>query len=330
MSDTTKTIKLCIIGAGRHASGNVYPSFTYLQGAEVVANCDLNLEQARRVARKFGIEHSYDDYRRMLDEHRPDGVLIVVGPDFHAKTSMELMKLGYHVYTEKPPAVSYEQAKQVVAVMRDTGKICMTGMKKRFAPAYRKAKEIIDDPKYGQPEMLSFIRTTGNYTATDDPLTQYLLESAVHPIDLCNYFFGKVESVYAMKKEPSTYSIALQFRNGAVGNMTLTDRVNGCRKTESVTLVTSDSTIVEIDNSVEMMAFRNGVPFAAHKPDFSTGGSHSAVEQGFVGELNEFVAAIREGRLPMSNIEETAHSSQLYEAIKRSSEAKQAVYLEDE
>ncbi|HZG55927.1 Gfo/Idh/MocA family oxidoreductase [Paenibacillus sp.] len=322
-------LKLCIIGAGRHASWNVYPSFQFLKDAYVAANCDLDLERARTVARKFGIEHSYDDYRLMLEEQRPDGVLIVIGPDHHAKLGMELMRLGYHVYTEKPPAMSYAQAKQVVAVMKETGKICMTGMKKRFAPAYRKAKAILDDPAYGKPEIMSFIRTTGNYTATDDPLTQYLLESAVHPIDLCNYFFGKVESVYAVKKEPSTYSVSLQFRNGAVGNMTLTDRVNGPRKTELVTLITSDSTIVEIDNSVEMTAFKDGVPFAAHKPDFSTGGSHSTVEQGFAGELNEFVAAIREGRLPVSNVEETAHSSQLYEAIKLSSETKQVVFLED-
>lgn len=324
----SETLKLCMIGAGRHASANVYPSFSFIKGAEVVANCDLNLERAREVGSSFGIGDTYDDYHEMLKRHRPDGVLICVGPDFHAKTSMELMKLGYHVYTEKPPAVSYEQAKQVVAVMKETGKICMTGLKKRFSPAYRQAKQIVDSPQFGRPEMFTFLRTSGNFANTDDPLTQYLLESAIHPIDLSNYFFGKVAAVTAVKKVPSTYIITLQYENGAVGALTLTDRVNGIRKNELVTIVSDDSAYIQIDNSVEMMAFKNGVPFAAHKPDFSTGGSHSIVEQGFAGELQEFVDSIREGRMPVSNVEETAHSSQIYEAIKKSEEIKTTVYLD--
>ncbi|MNR22453.1 hypothetical protein D3C85_1394030 [compost metagenome] len=50
----TLKLKLCMIGAGRHASGNVYPSFSFIKGAEVVANCDLNLERAQTIGRQFG------------------------------------------------------------------------------------------------------------------------------------------------------------------------------------------------------------------------------------------------------------------------------------
>lgn len=326
----TETLKLCMIGAGGHANNNVYPSFRFIKGAEVVANCDLDLEKAKRTAKKFGINHSYNDYMEMVNEHKPDGVLICVGPDFHAKGAMELMRAGYNVYTEKPPAVSYAQAKEVVQVMKETGKFTMNGLKKRFAPAYRKAKEIIDNPDYGKPEVLTILRTTGNYKETDNPLTQYLLESAVHPIDLCNYYFGRVKSVYACKTGSSSYAITLQYQNGAVGNMTLTDRVNGRRKTEELTLITSDSTIVHVDNSVNMIAYQNGVPFTSHAPDFSTGVSNSTVEQGFAGELQEFVDAINENRLPMSNIEETSRTSQLYEAIKQSVDTQQTVFIEED
>ena len=38
----------------------------------------------------------------MLDEQRPDGVLVCVNSSFHAKVSLELMEMGYHVYVEKP------------------------------------------------------------------------------------------------------------------------------------------------------------------------------------------------------------------------------------
>ena len=324
-----KELKLCMIGAGNHASRNVYPSFAFVNGAQVVANCDLDLDRAQKVARLFGIEHSYTDYHEMLDRHKPDGVLICVGPDFHAKVSMELMRAGYHVYTEKPPAVSYEQAKQVVAVSRETGKICMTGLKKRFAPAYRAAKLILDNPENGEPEMLSFVRTENNMANTDDPKTQFLLDACVHPIDLCNYFFGKVESLYASHKAPATYTISMKHRNGAVSTMALTDRLNGPRRYEEVTIITNKSTIVQIHGSIDMLAFKEGVPIAAYRPDFAMGRSHSIVEQGFSGEIQEFVDAIKENRQPISNIEESSHAPQIYEAIKESIATGQKVILEE-
>ncbi|MFB9274249.1 Gfo/Idh/MocA family protein [Cohnella cellulosilytica] len=323
-------LKLCMIGAGEHAGRNVYPSFAFIHGANVVANCDLNVERARALARQCGIEHTYADYREMLEKHKPDGVLICVGPDFHAKVSMELMRAGYHVYTEKPPAVSYEQAKQVVAVSRETGKICMTGLKKRFAPAYRKAKEILDNPENGQPEIMSFIRTENNMKNTDDPKTQFLLDACVHPIDLCNYFFGKVKSLYASHKEPATYAISLKHRNGAVSTMTLTDRINGPRRYEEVTIVTDKSTIVQVHGSIDMLAFREGAPIGAYRPDFAMGRSHSIVEQGFSGEIQEFIDAIRENRQPVSHIEQSSHAPQIYEAIKKSIETGQTVFLEED
>ncbi len=42
---------------------------------------------------------------------------------------------------------------------------------------------------------------------------------------------------------------------------------------------------VQVDNSVEMIAFHLDQPIAAHKPEFVAGTSHSSVEQGFSGEL---------------------------------------------
>jgi predicted dehydrogenase len=89
-----------------------------LREAEVRANCDLDLEKARLVARRHGILKSYEDFRQMVKAENPDGVIVCVGPDFHARAACELMGMGIHVYTEKPPAVSAAQCREVAQARR--------------------------------------------------------------------------------------------------------------------------------------------------------------------------------------------------------------------
>ncbi len=310
-------LRLCMIGAGRHASKNVYPCFSFLQRASIVANCDLDEERARTQALLHGIPSTYTDYADMVDKERPDGVLICVGPNFHAETAIELMQRGYHVYTEKPPAVNSAQCRQVMAVQQQTGKICMTAFKKRYAPAYVKTKALVEDPEFGEPALLSILRTSGHYGNTDDPRSQYILDSAVHAIDLASYLFGHVLSVSATTKPPANYAISLHFANGAVGTLSLTDRMSYQRGWEETTVIGTEGICVQVDNSVEMVAYHYDQPIASHKPEFVAGNSHSLVEMGFVDELQAFVKAIATNQVPVSGIHESAHTMVIIEAVQR-------------
>ena len=317
-------IRLCMIGAGRHSSANIYPYFHYLHfhdNARVVANADLDIEKAKHIASLFGIQRSYEDYREMLEKEQPDGVIICVGEEFHPVGAIDVMERGFNVYTEKPPAQSLEMAQKVVAAKQKTGKICMTAFKKRYAPAYVKAKSIIDSEDFGQPTMIALLRTSG----PGDP--NYLLDNGCHAFDLIPYLFGRVDlvSVFKTPGRIDAYSINMLFRNGAVGNMSLSNRPRGLW--EEVTACGSDGVTVRTQNSIFMQAYKGNQPFAQHCPSFTQSG-HGHVEQGFVGELQEFVRAIRGGYEPKSSIEESVHSIAIYEAVKRSAETGQPEEVE--
>jgi predicted dehydrogenase len=85
-----------------------------LQNAQVVANSDLDYERADSAGRRYGVERSYTDYHEMLQQEKPDGVIVCVAADFHARTAIELMQAGYHVYTEKAPALDLAQCRQML------------------------------------------------------------------------------------------------------------------------------------------------------------------------------------------------------------------------
>lgn len=307
-------VKLCVLGAGGHASRHIYPCVPMLRGAQVAANADLDEGKAREIAARYAIPHSYGDYRKMLAREKPDGVVVCVGPAFHGAAAVEIMRLGFHVYVEKPPADSCEQAARMLATQRETGKICMTAFKKRFAPAYLKARQVMEDARFGAPVALNIFRTSGKFGGD-----RYLLNNSIHVIDLAVFLFGRVKRAVAFSPAAGDHAISLEFANGAVGNLTLTDRMSYDRGWEEMAVTGSGGVTVKIDNSVEMIAFQKDVPFAAHKPEFVAGSSHSSVEMGFAGELQAFVDAIAQGNPePDAGMESTFHTMQIIAALEKS------------
>jgi UDP-N-acetylglucosamine 3-dehydrogenase len=319
------SVRLCMIGAGGHASRNMYPYFYQLRDAVVLANADLDRERANLAARRTGIERSYTDYHEMLRAERPDGVIVCVSSAFHARAAVELMEQGFHVYTEKPSCNTLAEAKAMLQAARRHDRICMTAYKKRFAPAYTRARAIIDSPDFGQPTLLTLLRTRGPHQPTADPSDAYLLQWGCHVVDLVCYLFGNVKTLSAMKTGPSpwAYAISFRFANDAIGTFAVTDRIKG-RNWEHVTLIGSEGVAIQLDNSTELVASKHNQPFAAHRPDWVSGSSLGSVEQGYLGEIQAFVDAIRaraDGQKdvsPQANIEQGAHTMAVYETIQRS------------
>jgi hypothetical protein len=78
----------------------------------------------------------YSDFKRMVVEQKPDGVIVCVSPKVHAMMATEIMRLGYPVYTENPPAESATEALTVARVAKETGLLCTTAFKKRYNRSY--------------------------------------------------------------------------------------------------------------------------------------------------------------------------------------------------
>lgn len=335
MTDTGPRLRVGIIGAGQLSSRRIYPCLHALP-VDLAAVCDLDHTRADRIARAFGGEAVYTDYRAMLAAATLDAVIICVGPDLHHRLAIDALEAGLPVYTEKPPAVRAADAYEVLAASRRAGKICMTGFKKRFAPAYRKAKAAIDDPSFGEPTLLSIDYCCGSTYRNDpaDPRSQFLLDFCVHIIDLSRYLFGEVAEVSARKKGDTAYAVTLLFRNDALGTLSMTSHRAWDVSCEKVEATGGPGQFLTCANSVEMVHYARGDRDAGaqirawHSPSFSTAGADSLRETGFLGELEEFVSCVRDGREPESSIASSAETMRLYEAIAQAAHDGQPVRLE--
>lgn len=323
-------LRVGIIGAGRLSSSRIYPCLHYLP-VQLAAVCDLDRTSAERNARKFGGQAVFTDYREMLAEAKLDAVIVCVGPEVHHKLAIDIMEAGIPVYTEKPPAVTAANARLVFETSRRLNIPCMTGFKKRFAPAYQKAKTAICDLDFGTPTLLSIDYCCGPTYRNDptNPRSQFLLDFCIHIIDLSCYLFGPVDEVYARKRDASTYAVNLLFRNGAVGVLAMSAYRDWNVSTEKVELTGSPGQFISLSNSVEMVRFSGNRVVDWHKPTFSTARGDSLIETGFERELEEFIAAIHEGRQPESSIASSYETMRVYEAIEQAASSNRLITIDE-
>lgn len=319
--------RVCIVGAGALASRRIYP-YIGAAGASLVGVCDLDAEKARRNARRFG-GAVYADMATMLADQEPDAVIVCVGPEGHADLAPQVMRLGYPVYTEKPPAPTAADALSVARVAAETGMLCTTAFKKRYSSGYVRAKRWVESFADDDLYSLSVDYASAQYS-NESPRSSFLLDFAIHLIDAVSYLFGDAERVFAFSKGLDAYAVSIQFCNGAVGSMNLNCGRSFGVPTEEVELTARGANWMTLHNSSCWRIVEAGEPTEWREPPTFTSAGDSGNDTGHLAEIVDFLAAVQEGRSTRSNIAESYRSMVLYEAIATSAASGRPVEVQYE
>lgn len=309
--------RLCVVGAGSLSTRRIYP-YLGAAAAQLVGVCDLDREKAERHARRFG-GRVYTDLAAMLDAEQPDGLIICTGPEGHAALAPVGMRHGIPVYTEKPPALTAADALAVARVSRETGVLCTTAFKKRYAVCYERARQWLGGFAPDDHYSLSVDYASAQY-ANDRPTRRFLFDFAIHALDLVGYLFGDVAEVFAFSKGADAYAVSLRFASGAVGALNLNDGRSFAIPTEEVEITVRGGNFMTIHNSSVWRITENNRCSEWREPPTFTSAGDSGNDTGHLAELTDFVAALREGRSTRSNIFESYKSLALLEAIEQSAE----------
>lgn len=309
--------RLCVIGAGGLATNRIYP-YLGAAGAQLVGVCDLDLAKAERNARRFG-GRPYRDYETMLARERPDGVIICIGPVQHAAIARQVLALGYPVYTEKPPATSAAETLAVARAAHRAGLLCMTAFKKRYAAAYVRAHEWLGAFPEQDRLALSLDYASAPYSHTD-PRNDFLLDFALHGIDLVGFLFGDVAQVFAFAQGLDAYAVSVRFACGAVGTLAFNDGRSFVVPTEELEITVRGGHFMTIHNSSCWRITEHGKPVEWREPPTFVSSGDSGRDTGHLAELEAFVCAVKGGGTPPSTIANSYKSMVFYEAIRRSAE----------
>lgn len=146
---SSKTYRVAMIGAGQIIQIGHIPNFQGQPNATVEAICDVNEERAKAVAAEKGIPHTFTDYEVMLNEIKPDITVIATPNVFHKPMTMAALNAGSNVLCEKPLALTYADAKEMMDLAGDKGLVVNVGSHYRWSDAIRAAKQQADAGFYG-------------------------------------------------------------------------------------------------------------------------------------------------------------------------------------
>ena len=142
--------KLNVAGIG--VGGRGASDINACENENVVALCDVDEKKAGKTFEKFSKAKVYKDYRLMLDKEDKNIDAVTIGtPDhIHAPAAIRAMKMGKHVYCEKPMAHTIFEAREMTRVAKETGVVTQMGNQGHAGNGLRLYWEYIHDGAIGK------------------------------------------------------------------------------------------------------------------------------------------------------------------------------------
>jgi predicted dehydrogenase len=107
-----RKVKLGIIGVGQIGKLHL-ERYAKIPDVEMVAACDIDAPELRRVSELHQIPHTYEKFRDLLERDDLEAVDVCLHNNLHAPVTIAALEAGKHVYCEKPMAEIALQTMQI-------------------------------------------------------------------------------------------------------------------------------------------------------------------------------------------------------------------------
>jgi predicted dehydrogenase len=210
----SEKLNIAAVGIGGQGKENIKAC----EGENIVALCDVDWRYAGPVMQSHPDAKKYKDFRKMLDEVKDIDAVIVATPDHtHAVIAMAAIKMGKHVYVQKPLTWSIEEARKLTVAAREAKVATQMGNQGHSGEEIRVLCEMIGSGAIGK------IREV--YAWTDRPVWAQGVERPVtapampEGLDWDNWLGPAPVRPYNPVYHPFAWRGWLDFGCGALGDM---------------------------------------------------------------------------------------------------------------
>lgn len=342
-------IKFALMGCGKIAKRHAFLlGNSLINGAKLVAVCDLDLNRAKEMINEFENVNAYDDLDKMMTSEDVDVLVILTPSGMHSRHTIEASKYKAHIVVEKPMALTLKDADQMINVCKNNDIRLFVIKQNRFNLPIIALKEAINQGRFGKLNIGTIrVRWSRNqeYYNQDAWRGTWLMDGGVltnqasHHLDLLEWLMGDVESVFAKTKtalfdiETEDTAIALlNFKNGAFGTIEASTAIRPNDLEGSISIL-GEYGSVEIGgfSANELKIWNFSKKLDIDKTIFKKFGSNPKDINGYAHKkyYDNIVESIAFKKSNLVDGEEGRKSLELINAIYSSAQNKKEIFLKD-
>lgn len=209
-----KKVGIGVIGCGMISEIYMKNCTEMFKNLEVVACADLAMEKAAQRAEQFHCKGLTID--ELLADPEVEIVLNLTVPAVHASVSMQALKAGKHVYTEKPLYTDSTEGKELMEYAREHGLLIGNAPDTFLGAGLQTVRKLLDDGAIGTPfAAQSFMFSKGPESFHPNPKFFYN-EGAGPVLDWGPYYvsalvtlFGPIEKIVSQGRTPKPVRVPL-------------------------------------------------------------------------------------------------------------------------
>lgn len=208
-------LKVGVFGVG-HLGKFHLNNWKEIEGVKLVGFFDPHNETAKQVTADYGIKR-FTEEDKLIDAC--DIVDIVVPTQEHYNLCIAAIRKGRHVFVEKPMCHTMQQAKDLVALVKEADIKFQVGHVERFNPAYLAIQQHKLNPMFIEVHRLAQFNPRGTEVSV-------ILDLMIHDLDIIlSMVKSGVKTISAsgvavLTDTPDIANVRIEFNNGCVANLT--------------------------------------------------------------------------------------------------------------
>lgn len=146
-------IKFGLVGASVNGGWSPVahiPALEALDNIQLAALCTSRPESAKAASKAFEVDRVYSNYNDLVSQQDIDAVSVVVKIPNHYEIVKAALEAGKHVYCEWPLGASLEETEELAMLAKKKGLVTAMGLQGHHAPEFLYIKQLLEQGWFGQ------------------------------------------------------------------------------------------------------------------------------------------------------------------------------------
>ncbi len=259
---------LGVLGAGNYAQAMFLPTVAKVGGVQKMGIASAAGLNARHASEKYGFRYASSSAHEVISDPEINLIAVLTRHNQHAPQVMEALRLGKHVFCEKPLALDETELMDILSILNQpVAPLLMVGFNRRFSAYIKQMKKFLQEA--GEPWAAHYRINAGYLPGnhwTQDPQVGggRIIGEACHFVDTLTFLAGSPPKSITTQALPDlnyyhedNVVMTLTFGDGSLG--TIHYLANGDKVLPKERLeVFSGSRVAILDDFRSLELIKNG------------------------------------------------------------------------